>query len=430
MTVTSADTRTLVVGASQAGLQLASSLRELGESGPISLVGEETHPPYQRPPLSKGFLGAAGPPGSLTFRAPEYYRRAGIDLVTGTRVTEVRLSETGGVARTDAGGTLRFDRLALTVGARPRRLTLPGAELAGVTYLRGLDDATRLRALVEVATDVVVVGGGFIGLEVAASLRALGRTVTVVEASDRLLARAVAPVVSDFYRRAHERRGTTVLLSRTITALRGDAGRVAEAVLDDGTVLAAQVVVVGVGVEPATELAEQLGLVCSGGIVVDAACRTSHPAVVAAGDCAVAPHPLAGTGMVRLESVQNAVTQARRAAAALAGKPTTEPVVPWFWSDQDTLKLQIAGLSTGYDDCVVRGEPDSESFSALYFREGRLLAVDAVNRSVDYMAVRKALSVGAHIDPVRAADPSVPLKSLFSPAPAAVQGRRPESADV
>lgn len=423
MTVTSADAGTLVVGASQAGLQLAASLRDLGDESPITLVGEEVHPPYQRPPLSKTFLGGQVTPESLTFRAPDYYQRVGIDLVTGTRVTEVSMANGasgGGVAVTDTGRTLRFDRLALAVGARPRRLPLPGAELAGVCYLRGLDDAVRLRSLVDGATDVVVVGGGFIGLEVAASARALGRTVTVVEAADRLLARAVAPVVSDFYLRAHERRGTTVLTSTTITELRGIDGRVAEAVLGDGTVVAAQVVVVGVGVEPASELAEQLGLECAGGIVVDGACRTAHPSVVAAGDCAVQPNPLTGEGMVRLESVQNAVAQGRTAAATLVGRPASGRTVPWFWSDQDTLKLQIAGLSTGYDQFVLRGDPDTEAFSALYYRDGQLLAVDAVNQPVDYMAVRKALSVGGHIDPLRAADPGTPLKSLIELAPAAV----------
>jgi 3-phenylpropionate/trans-cinnamate dioxygenase ferredoxin reductase component len=421
MTHRNGDAGTLVIGASQAGLQLAASLRDLGDEAPITLVGEEVHPPYQRPPLSKTFLGGQVPAESLTFRAPDYYQRVGIDLVTGTRVTEVSMANgSGGVAMTDTDRTLRFDRLALAVGARPRRLPLPRAELGGVCYLRGLDDAVQLKAVVDDATDVVVVGGGFIGLELAAAARAMGRTVTVVEAADRLLARAVAPVVSDFYRQAHERRGTTVLTSRTITELRGSGGRVGEAVLDDGNVLPAQVVIVGVGVEPATELAEQLGLECDGGIVVDAACRTAHPAVVAAGDCAVQPNPLTGEGMVRLESVQNAVAQGRTAAATLVGKPADGRTVPWFWSDQDTLKLQIAGLSTGYDQFVLRGDPDTEAFSALYFRDGQLLAVDAVNQPVDYMAVRKALSIGAHIDPVRAADPEVPLKSLIERAPASV----------
>lgn len=417
MTVTSANAGILVVGASQAGLQVATSLRDLGETGPITLIGEEIHPPYQRPPLSKTFLAGQAVPDSLTFRSPEYFRRAGIDLLTGMRITEVSMGSAGGVAVTDAGRSLRFERLALTVGARPRRLALSGGDLAGVCYLRGLDDAIRLRDLVGSADDVVVIGGGFIGLEVAASIRALGRRVTVVEAADRLLARAVAPVVSDFYRQAHERRGTAVLTSHTVTDLRGRGGRVAEVVLDDGNVLPAQVVVIGVGVEPATELAEQLGLHCSGGIVVDTTSRTSNPAVVAAGDCAVQPNPLTGDGLIRLESVQNAVAQGRTAAASLAGKPAPGRTVPWFWSDQDTLKLQIAGLSSGYDQYVLRGDPDTEAFSALYFRDGRLLAVDAINQPVDYMAVRKALSIGAQIDPERAADPAVPLKSLFALAP-------------
>jgi 3-phenylpropionate/trans-cinnamate dioxygenase ferredoxin reductase subunit len=281
-------------------------------------------------------------------------------------------------------------------------------------YLRDIDDATVLRSRLARAGSVVVVGGGFIGLEAAAAARAAGATVTVVEAAERLLSRAVDPVVSEFYRRAHVRRGAEVLLSAEVAAFGGDRGWVRSVGLSDGTVLPADLVLVGVGLVPRTELAEQLGLACDGGIVVDSYARTSEPSVVAAGDCTVLPHPLTGVGLVRLESVQNAVAQARIAASTLYGTPEETRTVPWFWSDQHDLKLQIAGLSSGYDDLVVRGEPDSERFSVIYYRAGRLLAVDAVNRPVDYMAVRKALAQGASIDPHRAADTGVPLKSLIA----------------
>ena len=410
---------TLVVGASQAGLQLAVSLRELGYTAPITLIGEEPHAPYQRPPLSKDFLGGTAGPETLAFRTPAFYLEAGIDLVCGEQVTDVTLATDAsatGIAGTASGRELPFERLALTVGASARRLTVPGADLAGICYLRGVDDATMLRAQLTGAARVVVVGGGFIGLEAAAVARSFGASVTVVEATDRLIGRAVAPVVSEFYRGAHERRGTAVLTCATVTAFRAAEGRVAAVLLSDGTELPADLVVVGVGVIPRTELAEKLGLECDGGIVVDARARTSEPTVVAAGDCTVLPHPLTGEGRVRLESVNSAVSQATAAAATLAGAPDRAPNVPWFWSNQGDLRLQIAGLSTGYDDFVVRGEPDSEKFAVLYYRAGRLLAVDAVNSPPDYMVVRKALTQGATIPADRAADEATPLKQLLMAA--------------
>lgn len=403
----------LVVGASQAGLQLAVSLRERGDKAPITLVGAELHAPYQRPPLSKEFLSGASGREALAFRTPAFYADAGIDLVLGERVEALRASGSGGTATTASGRELAYDRLALTVGARPRRLTVPAADLDGISYLRDVDDAEQLQTRLASATRVVVIGGGFIGLEAAAVARASGKQVTVVEMADRLVARAVAPVVSEFYRSAHERRGTTVLLSTGVQALVGEAGRVTAVVLADGRELPADLVVVGVGVVPRTELAEQLGLEVEGGIVVDAHARTSDPAVVAAGDCTVLPHPLTGQGRVRLESVQSAVAQAQIAAATLLGQEADTRSVPWFWSYQGDLKLQIAGLSTGYDRHVLRGDPDSERFSVLYYRQDELLAVDAVNNPVDYMVVRKALTSGATIDATRAADPATPLKSLL-----------------
>ena len=409
---------TLVVGASQAGLQLAVSLRDLGYAESITLVGEETHAPYQRPPLSKEFLSGSVGAETLAFRTPAFYRDAGIDLVCGEQVTDLTLPgpQGSGIAGTASGRELSFDRLALTVGASPRRLSVPGADLPGICYLRGLDDATLLGPQLATASRVVVVGGGFIGLEAAAVARSFGASVTVVEAADRLIGRAVAPVVSEFYRRAHERRGTTVLTSAAVTGFRAADGRVGAVQLADGCELPADLVVVGVGVVPRTELAEKLGLECDGGIVVDSHARTSEPSVVAAGDCTVLPHPLTGVGRVRLESVNNAVSQATVAAATLVGGADLPPNVPWFWSNQGDLRLQIAGLSTGFDEHVVRGEPDSEKFSVLYYRAGRLLAVDAVNSPPDYMVVRKALTQGGTIPADRAADAATPLKQLLVPA--------------
>ena len=410
---------TLIVGASQAGLQLAVSLRERGDTAPVVLVGDEVHAPYQRPPLSKEFLSGAAPRAALDLRTADFYADHDIDLVCADRVTELALSATGtgGTATTASGRELAFARLALAVGAAPRRLGVPGDDLAGVCYLRDFDHAEQLRTALPDESSVVVVGGGFIGLEAAAAARAQGKAVTVVEMADRLVARAVAPLVSEFFRQAHERRGTRVLLSTGVVALQGDGSRVTGVELADGRVLPADLVVVGVGVLPRTELAQQAGLACDGGIVVDAHARTSAPGVVAAGDCTVQPHPLTGEGRVRLESVQNAISQATVAAGSLLGDLEPVRTVPWFWSFQGDVKLQIAGLATGWDRYVLRGDPDSERFSVLYYREDELLAVDAVNNPVDYMVVRKALGSGATVPADRAGDASRPLKGLLVPVP-------------
>jgi 3-phenylpropionate/trans-cinnamate dioxygenase ferredoxin reductase subunit len=369
--------------------------------------------------LSKAYLQGSAELEQLWLRAPEVLAGADISLVTGERIETIELNDGGpsGSARTRSGRLLTFDRLALTVGARPRRLEAPGADLDGVTYLRTADDASALRDLQSDAQSVVVIGGGFIGLEAAAVARAQGKSVTVVEAADRLIGRAVAPVVSEFYHAAHARRGVDIRLGTRVTALSGRDNRVRAVDLSDGTCVPADLVIVGIGVLPRGQLARQLHLDFRGGIVVDRLARTSNPTVVAAGDCTVQPNPLTGEGQVRLESVQNAITQAKTAAATLMGRHEPNDAVPWFWSDQYDLKLQIAGLSTGHDQYVVRGDIDAESFSVLYYREGALLAVDAVNLPGDYMAVRKALTQGSTISAEAAADSAVALKQLIVAQP-------------
>ena len=413
--MTSTRTGTLIVGASQAGVQLASSLRDLGDDQPIMLVGSEARPPYQRPPLSKAYLAGKATPEALEFRAPAWYAEKKVDLRLDTKIEKLELDEPrggSGIATTRAGERIGFARLALTVGGRARRLRLPGAELDGVCYLRHLRNADDLRTRLEAANHIVVIGGGFIGLEAAAAATAAGKDVTVVDVADRLLGRAVAPVVSEFYLHAHQRRGTHVLLNTGIAQIEGVEGRVSGVRLADDTVLPAEIVLVGIGLEPRTELADQLGLEVDAGIVVDEFARTTNPAIVAAGDCTTLPHPLNGTGRVRIESVQNAIAQAQTAAATLLGKPQATRAVPWFWSDQADLKLQIAGLSQGYDQVVVRGEPDSEQFSVLYYAGGRLLAIDAVNAARDFMLVRKLLGQGGTIPAESAGDTSRQLKEL------------------
>jgi 3-phenylpropionate/trans-cinnamate dioxygenase ferredoxin reductase subunit len=412
---------TLIVGASQAGVQLATSLRELGDDEPILLAGSEPQPPYQRPPLSKAYLAGRATAESLELRSPQWYADKRVELRFNTPIASIALDAPGagaGEATTRNGEKLGFARLALTVGGRARRLRIPGADLDGACYLRHLRNADEFRERLAVATRVVVIGGGFIGLEAAAAATGTGKDVTVVDIADRLLGRAVAPVVSEFYSHAHQRRGTRVLLRASIAAIEAsdDGRRVAGVRLADGRLLPADLVLIGIGLEPRTELAEQLGLEVDNGIVVDAYARTSNPSIVAAGDCTTLPHPLTGEGRMRIESVQNAIAQAQTAAASLLGRRSTTRAVPWFWSDQADLKLQIAGLSHGYDQVVVRGAPPSERFSVLYYASDKLIAVDAINAPRDYMMARKVLGEGGTIPADRAADASVPLKELVTAA--------------
>jgi 3-phenylpropionate/trans-cinnamate dioxygenase ferredoxin reductase component len=382
----------LIVGGGQAAMHLASSLRELGWQEAVTIVSEEARAPYQRPPLSKAFLSGNADPATLEFRSAERYLDDRITVITGQRVTEVRPATDGrpGEAVTSDGGRLEFGHLALATGARPRRLTVPGVDLAGVCYLRDVGHALELRERLAAAERVLVVGGGFIGLEAAAAVTAKGKAVTVVEAADRLIGRVVAPA--------------------GVSSVTGADGEVAGARLSDGSFVPADLVIIGIGAEPRTELAEQLGLACASGIVVDAYARTSDPAIVAAGDCAVTPHPAAADGaLVRFESYGHATDHAKVAAATLAGVPARYDAVPWFWSDQGSLKLQIAGLAAGFDQTVLRGDPDAERFSVLYYRAGRLIAVHAVNSPRDYLAVRRALAAGQDIPAELAADAGQPL---------------------
>jgi 3-phenylpropionate/trans-cinnamate dioxygenase ferredoxin reductase component len=413
---------TLIVGASQAGVQLAASLREFGDTDPIVLVGEEPVEPYQRPPLSKTYLNGDMDASALAFRTADWYREHEVRLVTGELlVAATRNPDGSGVAVAASGAEFPFARLALTTGAVPRRLDLPGVDAAGVHYLRDTRDADRIGAEAAVATRVVVIGGGFIGLEVAAGLRAAGKTVTVLEAAPRLVGRAVSEQTSAFYLDAHRRRGLSIVLDARISGIVSTDGHVTGVRLDSGagvgeTVVPADLVLIGVGVVPRTDFAEALGLAVENGIVVDARALASDGFTVAAGDCAVMPTPyLRGAQpIIRLESVHNAVEQAKVAAATLLGIDAHYSSVPWFWSDQADLKLQIAGLSTGYDEVVVRGDPADESFSVLYFRDGLLLAADSINAPVEHAAIKTALRNDRTIDPARAADTSIALKQLVT----------------
>ena len=408
----------LIIGSSQAGVQLAVSLRALGYDDPITLLGEENHRPYQRPALSKEFLQDVIAKESLIFRTQQYWDEHRITVVKNERIVRIDKEAFGsGIAYARSGNTFPFCRLALTVGARPRRLQVPGADLPSVLYLRNADDALELKARAPSVTDVVVVGGGFIGIEAAASLHRLGKKVTVVEAAPRLAGRAVGPETADFLLKHHHQQGIDIIVDADVTRIVGEGDSVS-GVEVDGRVVPADLVLAGVGVVPNTELAESLGLACDNGIVVDARALCSDGVTVAVGDCANLPNPVAGSpagDRVRFESVNNAIEQAKVAAYAITGQPGQYAGIPWFWSNQGHVKLQIAGLSRGYDQTVVR-QHAPDKLSVLYYLNGRVIAADCVNGPLDFIAVKAALATGAAIPADRAADPAVPLKSITAAA--------------
>ncbi|MCR5978040.1 pyridine nucleotide-disulfide oxidoreductase [Gordonia jinghuaiqii] len=405
--------RILIVGGGEAGLTIAVTLRELGHTGEICLVGAEPFSPYQRPPLSKEYLTDGGDPAFL--RAPEFYAANDIRLVTGRSVTSVERHAEGGAATLDDGTVLEFSRLALATGSTPRRLPVPGAGADGVVALRTIDDAHVIRAGLERARDVVIVGGGFVGLEVAAAARARGAAVTVVEAADRVLGRVVAEPMSTFVRRHHEAAGIRIETGRGVTGIGETDGRADAVLLDDGEEVPADLVIVGVGAVPVTDLAVQMGLQCRPGIVVDDHARSSDPGIVAAGDCAVQPHPHREGDLIGIESVNNATEQGKVAAHSLLDMEPPARGVPWFWSNQGALKIQIAGISDGHDHYVIRRGAD-DRLTVLYYRAGLLIAGDTVNDPREHMAIKRALAQGSTVDPAVAGDTSVPLKSLVTPA--------------
>lgn len=400
----------VVVGAGQAGLQLVESLRKGGYDGPLTLLGDERHPPYQRPPLSKKYLAGDFADERLYFRPREHYAKLDVTLRLDTRVVAID-REAQRVLLAD-GSAQAYDGLALTTGARVRPLPVPGGDLPGVCYLRGLDDAQALKARLAQARKVVVIGGGFIGLEVAATARDHGCEVHVVEALDRLMARVLPPQLSDFFAELHRARGVRLHLGMGVAAI-VDAGPGFRVQLADGAALDADLVVAGIGVVPNQELAEAAGLCCQGGILVDEFARTSDPRIVAAGDC-TQHRNLRYPATHRLESVQNAVDQAKVAAASLRGEPLPYAELPWFWSDQYDVKLQMAGLSAGHDAQVLRGAPSSAGFSVYYFGSGRLVAVDSINRPADHMLARRLLAAEVVVTPEQAGDPAFDLKSLLA----------------
>jgi 3-phenylpropionate/trans-cinnamate dioxygenase ferredoxin reductase subunit len=400
----------VIVGAGHAGVQAAASLREEGYEGPVILVSDEEELPYHKPPLSKTFIkDAEAKPQPL--RGEAFYTGNNIDYRPGLRIDAI--DARAGQLKVAGGGKLAFDRLILATGSRPRLLKLDGAGLAGVVSLRSLADARTIREFSAQTEDVVILGGGFIGLEIAATLRVAGRNVTVVEAVDRLLGRAVAPAIAAHVRQRLEAIGVRILTGTTVARLEGESGRVSAAITSGGERLPARMVIIGIGVVPNVELAEAAGIAIANGIRVDQHMQSSTPEILAVGDAASYRHWFTG-GDVRLESVQNATDQARLAARTILGHAEPFSAVPWFWSDIGDMKLQMVGLTQGGDRHVVLGEPAENKFSIYHYAGNRLLGIESVNRPADHMLGRKMLGAGFSPTPQTVADGPDALKAALA----------------
>jgi 3-phenylpropionate/trans-cinnamate dioxygenase ferredoxin reductase component len=400
----------LIVGAGHAGFQLAASLRQHGFGGRIGLINDEAHLPYQRPPLSKAYLKGEGRPDSLMFRPDKFYRDQNVELIADRAVSIDRAARRLLLA---SGAALDYGHLVLATGARNRLLDVPNANLKDVLYLRTLDESEALRQRIASGQRVVVIGAGFIGLEFAATARAKGLEVDVAELGARVMARAVTAEISEFFQARHTAAGIRIHLGVQATSIEGDGTDVTGVSLSDGRHVPADLVVVGVGVLPNIELAAQAGLAVASGIIVNEQLLTSDPDISAIGDCALFASPRFG-GSLRLESVQNATDHARCVAARLTGDARTYDGLPWFWSDQGPDKLQIAGLTTGYDQVVVRGDAGQGSFSAFCYKSGQLVGIESINRASDHVFGRKFLGLNRSIAPEQAADLSFDLKGALS----------------
>ena len=400
----------IIAGASHAAAMLAPSLRQQGWQGRIVVVGAEASIPYHRPPLSKDYLAGAKTLEEILIRPAKVYEKAEVEFILDTTVDAI--DRTRKTVRLSNNETLPYDKLALTVGSKVRQVSLPGTDLDGVFYLRDLKDVERIQPFIEPGANAVIVGGGYIGLETAAVLNKKGMKVTVLEMMERVLQRVTAPVMSNFFTRIHTEEGVNIRCGIGVSGFQGN-GRVAKARCSDGSEFPADLVIIGVGILPNTALAEAAGLEVANGIMVNAQAQTSDPDIYAAGDCTNHHNPIYERRL-RLESVQNATDQARVAAGAACGKEVSYNAVPWFWSDQYDLMLQIAGLSQGYDEIITRGDPaEGRSFAAFYLREGRVIAVDAVNKPQEFMFSKKLIPLHKTVDKKRLADAGTPIKELL-----------------
>lgn len=405
----------IIIGASHAAAALAPELRKQGWLGQIQVIGEEGYLPYHRPPLSKEFLSNKKDADNLLIRPLQVYEKNNIKFKLGSRVDSI--DPTAHSVTLQSGQVLHYNKLAICTGSRARQIALPGSDLGGVHYLRTIDDVQTIKSNVQVGSKAVIVGGGYIGLETAAVLRSLGMDVTVLEMLPRVLARVTAPELSAFYTRVHQQEGVKIDCEVTVESCTGNAaGNVENVVTQTGVKYPANLVIIGAGIVPNIELAEQAGLVVNNGIVVDEFAQTSNPDIVAAGDCTNHPNKLIGQRL-RLESVPNASEQAKTAAASICGKQREYNQIPWFWSDQYDYKLQIAGLNTGYDQVAVRGDiKSSTSFVVYYLNQGKLLAADCVNRPKEFMVAKRQLTQGVSVDVDTLVDESIDPKNFLNPS--------------
>jgi 3-phenylpropionate/trans-cinnamate dioxygenase ferredoxin reductase subunit len=400
----------LIIGAGQAGAQAIDTLRREGFESQIIMIGDEPHLPYQRPPLSKKYLSGELAVDRLLFRHQSFYDEHRVELKLGVTVSS--LDRGAKQAALTTGEKVGYDQLLLCTGATSRRLTCPGSELSGVHYLRTIADVPRIQDGLKAGGRLVVIGGGYIGLETAATARTMGCSVVVLEMADRLMNRVVASNVSEYFANEHRSHGVNIVCNARVVELEGMNNAVQAVVCADGIRYEADLVVVGVGALANSQLASASGLKCDNGIVVDEYCRTSDSAIYAAGDCT--SHPSLRFEMrVRLESVDNAFEQAKTAALNMLGRPTIHDRVPWFWSDQYDNKMLIVGLSQNHDQQVTRGDPSSRKFSVCYLKGGELMAAETINKTKDYMAARKLIVDRARPDVDKLADPDVPLKDTI-----------------
>lgn len=398
-------TKILIIGAGHAGGSVAALLRQYGHEGPIVLAGEEAAPPYQRPPLSKAWLKGEAAGDDLLLRPLSFYDEQGITLRTGVTATAIDRGETQ--VRFSDGSVEAYDVLVLATGSTARKLAIPGADRPDLLELRTLEDAERLKAALRPGVRLAVVGGGYVGLEAAASARALGAEVVVLERMDRVLARVASETLSTFFSDLHRAHGVEIRTGVEVTAFEDGGVRLA-----DGSQVAADVVLVGVGGLACDGLARAAGLTCDNGVVVDETARTSDPAIYAVGDMTLRPLPVHGGRMQRLESVPNALEQAKQVAAAITGRAAPVPEVPWFWSDQYEVKLQIAGLPHDADRQLVRGDPADGRFAVFHLNGDRVVCVEAVNAPAEFMGGRQLIGRATPVDPVKLADPAVSMKTV------------------
>jgi 3-phenylpropionate/trans-cinnamate dioxygenase ferredoxin reductase subunit len=403
--------RVVIVGAGHAGGTAAALLRQYGHEGPIVLLGDEPIPPYQRPPLSKAWLKGEADADALALKPLEFYAESSIEFRPG--VTVDRIERSAKVVHLSDGGTVGYDKLILATGARAIALPIAGADLDGVMALRTAADAEALKAAIGPGKTLAVVGGGYIGLEVAASGRALGAEVVVLEREPRILARVACQTLSDFFQGYHERHGVRFELGCSVTGFTGEAGHVSGVTLADGRTLACDAVVVGVGAQPNDELARDCGLETARGVVVDLDARSvSDPDVFAIGDVAHRPMPIYGDRMFRMESVPNALEQAKQAACAITGRPRPAGECPWQWSDQYDLKLQIAGYAFDVDEILVRGDPSSGKFAVFHLKGEQVQAVEAINAPPEFMMGKQLILSRRPVDKAKLADPTISMKEV------------------